>query len=49
LLFEFKEQTVKQSDWAWKTKRFLIDLTSILLLILTIVAVLWEHIRHLFR
>ena len=36
-------------DWARKTKAFLIDLTSILLLILTIVALLWEHIRHLIK
>lgn len=36
-------------DWASKTKAFLLDLTCILLLVLTIAALLWEHIRHLFR
>ncbi len=39
----------KKADWATKTKSFLTSLTSVLLLILTILALLWGHITRLFR
>lgn len=37
------------ADWAKKTKVFLIDLTCIIFLILTVIALIWEHLRHLFK
>jgi hypothetical protein len=35
-------------DWASKTKTFLIEITCIILLLLTAIALVWEHARHLF-
>jgi hypothetical protein len=40
---------MKHPDWASKTKAFLIDLTCIILLLLTAIALVWNHARLLFR
>jgi hypothetical protein len=40
---------LQQNNWIIRAKRFLIELTCLILLILTITEILWEHMRHLFR
>jgi hypothetical protein len=40
---------MKRPDWPHKVKAFLIEVTSIILLILSASALIWEHLRNLFR
>jgi hypothetical protein len=40
---------MKHTDWASRTKTFVIELASLLSLLIFIVWLLWSEVRHLFH